>query len=91
MYASNIDSAYRIPLIITVPMNQVKIITNCDYMIWKEVADILEVGELTHKLRTHTRRLIHELSLATRYFQSWTSIDFHRAPGSLVYKDKGFP
>jgi len=37
----------------------------CYYMAWKEVADTLEVGELTHKLRTHTRRFIHEFSLAT--------------------------
>jgi hypothetical protein len=60
-------------------------------MAWKEVADTLEVVELTHKLRTHTRRLIHKFSLATGISNPWTSIDFHRAPGSLIYKDRDSP
>jgi hypothetical protein len=34
------------------------------YMICKEVA-CTEIIELTHRLRTHSRRLIHEFSLAT--------------------------
>jgi hypothetical protein len=37
----------------------------CYYMSWKEVADTLEVGKLTHRLWTDTRRLIHEFSLTT--------------------------
>jgi hypothetical protein len=34
------------------------------YMICKEVT-YTDIAELTHRLRTHSRRLIHEFSLAT--------------------------
>jgi len=50
-----------------------------------------EVAELTHRLWTHTRRLIHKFSLATGISNPWTFIDFHRAPGYLIYKDRDSP
>ena len=45
-------------------------------MVWKDIADILEVGELTQRLQTHTLRLIHKFSLATGISNPSTSIDF---------------
>jgi hypothetical protein len=52
----------------------------CYYMIWRDVADT-EIAELTHKLRTHSRRLIHEFSLAAatgicNHELPWTSMVF---------------
>lgn len=46
----------------------------CYYMVWKGIADTRVVAELTHRLRTRSRRLVHEFSLATG---SATSISNH--------------
>ena len=59
----------------------------CYYMAWKEVADTLR----SPNRLTSSRRLIHEFSLSTGISNPWTSTDFHRAPGSLVYKDNDSP
>lgn len=66
----------------------------CYCITWKEVADTLGVSALTHNRRIHSRRLIQEFSHAPAQppvLKSWVSIDFHRAPGSLVYKVRDSP